>query len=52
MLHNNGTYSFNRSKSAELALKVLLCGIIAQSGNDKCLESIATNVWVILGFVY
>ena len=46
------TYSFNGSKSSELALKVLLCGIVTQPSNDKRLESIATDVLVFLRFVY
>lgn len=48
----NGTYTFDRSKAAKLLLEVALVRVVAEPGNNQCLEGIAANVGIIGGVVY
>lgn len=45
------TYAFNGTEASKLSLEILLCGIIAQPGNNQGFESIASDIrvlfWVI-----
>ena len=45
-------YSFNRPESAELALEILFCCIIAKSCNNQGLEGISTNVRIFLRLIW
>jgi hypothetical protein len=44
-------YSFNRTKSTKFGFQVLLSGVIAKPGNNQGLESISSNVRIVLRFV-
>jgi hypothetical protein len=41
------TYTFNRTKSSKLTLKVLLICIVAQARHNQGFEGVATNVGIL-----
>src|SRR3954469_9841030 len=48
----DNTHPFNRSKSSKLAFQILLFCLVIQATNDKCLESISSNVGILVRFDY
>lgn len=46
-----GPYTLNRTKTAELALEIVLSSIVAQARNDQRLECVAADIGVIAGVV-
>jgi len=47
----DSTYALNWTETPELALEILLSGIVAETGNNECLEGITSNVWVLVRVV-
>lgn len=44
------THSLDRPVAGELALQVLLVGLVAQPRHDERLERVTADVWVVRGF--
>ena len=45
------TYTFNRPEAPKLPLEILLIGFVAETRDDQRLESVASDVWIILRMV-
>lgn len=46
------TYAFNGTEAAELALEVLLIRVVCKASDNKSLECIPSDVWVLVWVIY
>lgn len=46
------THTLDGTVAAELALEILFISTVVKTRHDQCLESIASDVGIIIGIVY
>ncbi len=44
-------YTLNWPEATKFFLKIMFRGIVTQSSNNEGLERVATDVWVLIGFI-
>lgn len=46
------TYALNGTEASELALEVLLIRVVRKASDNKSLECISSDVWVLVWVIY